>query len=1614
MKRLRRSMPRQANLRGSPYDVPYKTTFPGPGRGGAGSAQTCISPSKCPPAGLNECVYSSFDFHNNQNLQFQDFAQAITILTKGTVEQKTKILFYVYDVERHSTVKKQKLRQFIHAIHGEKIASSKTTGIALRELFSSTQSSSSCTFNEFYQWVKFGERHILSSWLEDYVDAMMRRPSSSFVELEHRYDPERDLDALVRKYFMRESQVREVRRRHEVIRRGGGEKAKFTEEVFRKCSEEFLGGGMAGLAFKANAKSVSGHWTIRDFFYFGCMAVRGSKEDMFSFGFNMFDADGDGVLNEEECQVMAETLLKQNRFKEKNEIDATTLTEEEKEIFGLENTNISGLARQVLSEVRTSSVPGSLASSQTGITLPGFIFWINLYPSRSEFLSDLSLIAGCVMGVKPSTVKMEKQIIQTIIDVNLQKERSREAEAGAEKYNLISASWYQNWTEFDTPNNSNNNNNNTNNPTRIPKRSSFSLSSPQSKLKFHPLNQRAPPIPPINNRALFLPNSNVQLKPNLLLESDFKLLPPTAYNALESWYGYEGAPPISRLASANSEGEYTVELYPLVVNVSLCVKDSAAKPYRNEVLVSTTERVQDFIKVMCEGLKEDPERSRLWVLKEAKDLATSAQSIPHKRLEEMKSDSDVQHSNPMNGRLSPSSSSPTPTPASISTDAVLALDMTFHQTVVSTNSALLLEIMNQDGTWPRARSASPMPPQPQTPTQDESKMEVEDDIVFDGRKGKGNRSTKRESNGGGSPHPPNFISSPSSVSITTAGEVSNGEVGLGNLGNTCYMNATIQALSHTPILRQYFTSKKYLNDVNAANPLGHGGRLAHAFGNLIGDLWTTKTGGSINPRVFKDTVARVNDQFAGNEQHDAQELLTFLLNGLSEDLNRIVDKPYLENPDSDGRPDNVLADIWWRNNLQRELSIIVALFTGQFKATTTCHSCGYCSARYEPFITLQLQLPEDTQVTVPVNFMKKTGEPPIKCSVRIGRDGTLEDVLDECARLFGDIDEADYEDDSDQMQVEATKEEASPLVSRKVKGAADEDDSDDSSASSRSDSESEEEKEEPLKVDPAKKKLSPLQRKLRAIAKEYAVVDVDQNRVVSIIPAAKKIVDVHSSAIWIYELDTYPQPPPSSSPLVKEGGETKEEVVVGKDMYIAVGQRTLERAGSQYFINPFKMVSFGPPLLIKLQLNIMTGRQIYDAIASRLGRFVVRKDFVPGEKADPDDADLKTGSETYRPHDHKSPTLINDEDVAGGPMPRHGFRLRLMNRETTACSRCHWLKCCAGCYVPDNDFPCVIADGDTVMADYHITVMQENYDNSEFSKFTVDDSLAKNEKLADNAISLDECIKKFAEEEVVPEVYCSKCKDHREATKKILIWRLPPIMICHLKRFQHTMTSKRKLRNLVSFSLEDQDFSSIMAENKMNDGVAPPEADEKMTGDEKMVDVGDAEGKEEEGKSDNGDVHMSEAKGGEEEDIVMVDGAESKHEELQSASTEEEDDEAARLAQKKIDENVNNLSNDMTGRGESLYSLYSVVHHIGALNAGHYVATAKEKDSTWKLFNDASISTVEKDKLVDPSAYLLFYARKDVSEEQLADLWSIGDEATDPADLEKLLRQRDGGRCTLS
>ena len=61
----------------------------------------------------------------------------------------------------------------------------------------------------------------------------------------------------------------------------------------------------------------------------------------------------------------------------------------------------------------------------------------------------------------------------------------------------------------------------------------------------------------------------------------------------------------------------------------------------------------------------------------------------------------------------------------------------------------------------------------------------------------------------------------------------------------------------------------------------------------------------------------------GYAQQDSQELLAFLLDGLHEDLNRILKKPYIPEDERPGRSDEELAAEGWANYLKRNDSVIV-------------------------------------------------------------------------------------------------------------------------------------------------------------------------------------------------------------------------------------------------------------------------------------------------------------------------------------------------------------------------------------------------------------------------------------------------------------------------------------------------------------------------------------------------------------------------------------------------------------------------------------------------------------------------------------------------------------------
>ena len=155
-----------------------------------------------------------------------------------------------------------------------------------------------------------------------------------------------------------------------------------------------------------------------------------------------------------------------------------------------------------------------------------------------------------------------------------------------------------------------------------------------------------------------------------------------------------------------------------------------------------------------------------------------------------------------------------------------------------------------------------------------------------------------------------------------------GLCGLSNLGNTCFMNSSIQMMSNVPNLTDFFLSGRYKSQLNYENPLGRKGELAEAYADLINEMWSGSNNYTM-PRNFKLQIGRFAPQFTGFQQQDSHELLAFLLDGLHEDLNRIIKKPYVEMGSHVGKTDQQFAEESWLDHKKRNDSIIVDLFHGE-------------------------------------------------------------------------------------------------------------------------------------------------------------------------------------------------------------------------------------------------------------------------------------------------------------------------------------------------------------------------------------------------------------------------------------------------------------------------------------------------------------------------------------------------------------------------------------------------------------------------------------------------------------------------------------------------------------
>eukprot|EP01103_Thecamoeba_quadrilineata_P011056 TRINITY_DN255_c0_g1_i1.p1 TRINITY_DN255_c0_g1~~TRINITY_DN255_c0_g1_i1.p1 ORF type:complete len:650 (-),score=82.98 TRINITY_DN255_c0_g1_i1:498-2447(-) len=206
-----------------------------------------------------------------------------------------------------------------------------------------------------------------------------------------------------------------------------------------------------------------------------------------------------------------------------------------------------------------------------------------------------------------------------------------------------------------------------------------------------------------------------------------------------------------------------------------------------------------------------------------------------------------------------------------------------------------------------------------------------------------------------------------------------GVCGLTNLGNTCFMNSAVQCLSNTQYLTNLILSDEYKRSINKSNPLGLKGSLIDSYASLIKSMWSGKNS-STSPKNLRSTICRYAPQFSGYNQQDSQELLTYLLDGLHEELNmmggsgNIID---VGSPSFDPGTNSQVADVdaakesWQRHKTKNE-SAIMDLFHGQLKSRLTCPHCSAVSVVFEPFLFLSLPLPgyEMSSVTLPPKLVE--------------------------------------------------------------------------------------------------------------------------------------------------------------------------------------------------------------------------------------------------------------------------------------------------------------------------------------------------------------------------------------------------------------------------------------------------------------------------------------------------------------------------------------------------------------------------------------------------------------------------------------------------------------------
>ena len=176
-------------------------------------------------------------------------------------------------------------------------------------------------------------------------------------------------------------------------------------------------------------------------------------------------------------------------------------------------------------------------------------------------------------------------------------------------------------------------------------------------------------------------------------------------------------------------------------------------------------------------------------------------------------------------------------------------------------------------------------------------------------------------------------------------------VGLDNIGATCYMNATLQSLSNTPKLTEYFLKKEQFDKTAI---------MSYEYYIVLKNLWDRKKHmKSYAPHSFKQVLSRENPLFEGVNANDSKDLINFLLEKFHKELNTINANNVENNiqiTQQDQLDENKVLNLFLAEFNTKYHSIISDLFYGVMETKSKCQGCMYIKYNFQVYSFIEFPL----------------------------------------------------------------------------------------------------------------------------------------------------------------------------------------------------------------------------------------------------------------------------------------------------------------------------------------------------------------------------------------------------------------------------------------------------------------------------------------------------------------------------------------------------------------------------------------------------------------------------------------------------------------------------------